>query len=287
MNYSKIISYIYALLAVGYGTFFCITYIYSELVTINDYNSRKETIGIIKTIYCHDKSTCHADIEYIVNNTKYLLLNKISKNLKIGDKIEVRYIPDNPNDALVYGNMHIYSYIYVSLLIILIIILWILLLIVIAFPSIYNKYIFLNYAIFVTINITFVWYINMNNSLHEYYVYCINADHYNNYDYYYDNYYYYDDNFQNNTIGIIKSQDEKYSYVEYFIDDVKYNVKLLPLDFKVGQEVKVFYNKDNHEAIKIYDNTEKNKELINIIIGLFVLLLLWIFLFYNIPLILN
>jgi hypothetical protein len=161
------------------------------------------------------------------------------------------------------------------------------LLIVIAFPSIYNKYIFLNYAIFVTINITFVWYINMNNSLHEYYVYCINADHYNNYDYYYDNYYYYDDNFQNNTIGIIKSQDEKYSYVEYFIDDVKYNVKLLPLDFKVGQEVKVFYNKDNHEAIKIYDNTEKNKELINIIIGLFVLLLLWIFLFYNIPLILN
>jgi hypothetical protein len=35
MEYSKIIGYIYALLAVGYGTYFCITYIYYYKATIN------------------------------------------------------------------------------------------------------------------------------------------------------------------------------------------------------------------------------------------------------------
>jgi hypothetical protein len=284
MDYSKIISYIYALLAVGYGTYIFITYIYYYMANINDYNNRKETTGIIKTIYCHDKESCYADIEYTVNNTKYILLNPISNNSKIGDKIKLRYSPNNPKEAIVYGNMHIYSYVYMILMIIAIILLWIFLFIVIIFSSIYNKFIFLIYAIFITVIITYVVYINIYNSYYEFYDYYINANHDN--EYYTTDLYKYGD-FSKYTIGIIKSQDEYYSYVEYFIDSVKYNVKLLTTHYKVGEEVKVYYNKNNPEAIKIYDNTEKNKQLIKITIYAIVLLLLWIFLIFNIFLILN
>jgi ABC-type Na+ efflux pump permease subunit len=281
MNYSKIISYIYALLAVGYGTYFCITYIYySEFSIIRGYYYRIGTIGMIKNIECYDNNDCYANIEYTVNNTKYLTSSNISNNLKIGDKIEVRYIPDNPSEALVYGNMHIYAYIYIILTILFIILLWIFLLIIIIFPSIYNKYIFLNYAIFITVIISYVCYLNINNN-------------------YYNDLNKYDD-YEDYTIGTIKSQDECYniddknekekemcySNIEYFIDGVKHNVKLLTFFYKVGEEVKVYYNKDNPEAIKIYDKTE-NERLIKIIIYIIILLLLWICLFYNIPLILN
>ena len=277
MNYSKIISYIYALLAVGYGTYFCIIYIYSELLIIKIYNYRIETIGIIKTINCYDNNDCYADIEYTVNNTKYLSLSKIPNNSKIGDKIEVRYNPDNLNDAFFYGNMHIYAYIYISLLIIFIILLWIFLFIVILFSSIYNKYIFLIYAIFITVIISYVCYLNINNNdLNKY------------------------DDYEDYTIGTIKSHDycydmdsnEKtknnlcYSNVEYFIDGVKHNAKILTIPYKIGKKVNVYYNKATPEYIDIFDIT-KNQTLIKIIIYVIILILLWIFLFYNIPLILN
>ena len=279
MNYSKIISYIYALLAVGYGTYFCIIYIYySEFSIIRGYNYRIGTIGIIKNIECYDNNDCYANIEYTINNTKYLTSSNISNNLKIGDKIEVRYTPNNPNEALVYGNMHIYAYIYIILIILLIIILWIFLLIAILFSSIYNKFIFLIYAIFITVIISYVCYLNINNN-------------------YYNDLNKYDD-YEDYTIGTIKSHDECYdtddknekkmcyNNIEYFIDGVKHNVKLLLINYKVGEEVKVYYNKDNPEAIMIYDKTE-NERLIKIIIYIIILILLWIFLFYNIPIILN
>ena len=287
MNYSKIISYIYALLAVGYGTYFFITYIYYYMAILRGYINKKSTIGIIKTIYCHDKESCYADIEYSINNIKYTRSTHVPNNVKIGDEIEVSYSYNNhykDYDILVYGNMHIYSYIYISLLIIAILLLWIFLFIVIIFSSIYNKFIFLIYAIFVTVIITYVCCINIYNSYYDFDEYFINADHY--YKLYYENLYKYGD-YENYAIGIIKSQDEYYSYVEYLIDGVKYNVKLSTTHFKVGKEVKVYYNKDNPEAIKIYDNTEKNKRLIKIIIYAIILLLLWIFLFYNIPIILK
>jgi hypothetical protein len=278
MNYSKIISYIYALLAVGYGTFFCIMYIYSELTIIRIYNYRIETIGTIKTINCYD-TECDADIEYTVNNTKYLALNKIPNNLKIGDKIKVRYNPDNLNDAFAYGNIHIYAYIYISLLIIFIILLWIFLLIVILFSSNYNKYIFLIYAILITLIISYRCYINIFDN--------------------YNNLYKYED-YEDYTIGTIKSQDDCYdmdsnektknnlcySNVEYFIDGIKYNAKILTIHYKIGKKVKVYYNKATPENIDIFDIT-KNQTLIKIIIYVIILILLWIFLFYNIPLILN
>jgi hypothetical protein len=279
MNYSKIISFVYALLAVGYGTYFCIMYIDYYMVTINGYNSRIKTIGTIKTINCYDKNNCDGDIEYTVNNTKYLAFSKIPNNLKIGDKIEIRYSFNNLNAAFVYGNMHIYAYIYIILIILFIILLWMFLLIVILFSSIYNKFIFLIYAIFITIIISYGFYINIKNN--------------------YNNLYKYDD-YEDYTIGTIKSHDECYdmdnnnktkndvcySNIEYFIDGVKYNVKLLIYSYKIGKKVKVYYNKDTPEAIEIYDIT-KNERLIKIFIYIIILILLWIFLFYNIPIILN
>jgi hypothetical protein len=277
MNYNKIISFVYALLAVGYGTYFCIMYIDYYMVTINGYNSRIKTIGTIKNIECYDKASCYANIEYTVNNIKYTKYTDVPNNLKIGDKIEIRYNHDNPTDVFAFGNMHIYAYIYISLIILLIILLWMFLLFVILFSSIYNKFIFLIYAIFITIIISYTCYININ---------------------YHDDLFKYD--YEDYTIGIIKSQDECYdvdsndknenemcySNIEYFINNIKYNVKLLTFFYKVGEEVKVYYNKDTPEAIKIYDKTE-NKRLIKIIIYIIILILLWIFLFYNIPIILN
>ena len=187
MNYSNIISYIYALLAVSYGTFICITY-----------------------------------------------LNTL-KNI--------------------------------SLLIIFIIILWLFLFIVIIFP---NKYIFLSYAIIATILISYDCYINIYNNYYDY-------DDYNNY--------------KENTIGIIKSQEycdnDKnicYSNIEYLIDNVKHDVKILTLYYKVGENVKIYYNKDNPDIIKIYDK-DRNKKIIKIIIYAIIILLLWIFLIFYISLI--
>lgn len=280
MNYNKLISYIYALLAVGYGTYFFITYIYYHLTTVRGYNYRKETIGIIKTMECYDDDDyCTSNIEYTVNNTKYSNISTVPNNLKIGDEIKIKYTPNYPNEIFIYGNMHIYAYIYITLLIIAIILLWIFLFIVIIFSSIYNKFIFLIYAIFVTIIISYECYLNINNN-------------YNNDLNKYDDY-------EDYTIGIITSQEDCsnindnniehemcFSYIEYLIDGVKHNVKLLTFNYKVGENVKVYYNKDTPEAIKIYDETE-NQRLIKIIIYIIILLLSWICLFYCIPLILN
>jgi hypothetical protein len=77
-----------------------------------------------------------------------------------------------------------------------------------------------------------------------------------------------------------------FSNIEYLIDDVKHNVKLLTFYYKVGEEVKVYYNKDYPQDIKIYDKTE-NKRIIKTIIFIIFLLLLWIFLFFNIPIIIK
>jgi len=184
MEYYKIIGYIYALLAVGYGTYLCITNIDYYIATINGYN-RYTTTSIIKKINCYDKNSCYADVEYIVNNIKYLNNTKIPNNLKIGDKVKIKYDSIDLNNIIIYGiyNDYIYIYIiYIFLLVIFIILLWIFLIILIIYP---NKYIFLIYAIIATIIITY----NLYNTIYIYY-----------------NKYKYDDN-KKITIGIIKIQD--------------------------------------------------------------------------------
>ena len=271
MNYNKTIAYIYALLAVCYGTYFCISYIYYYTATIRGYYYREKTFGIIKKIHCYDKDSCYADIEYIVNNIKYLNNTKIPNNLKIGDKVKIKYNPNVPNEILVYDNHHIYAIVYIILLIIFIILLWVFLFIVILFPSIYDKYIFLIYAIITTILMSYQCYIIIHNNYYDLYNY---------------------DDYKENTIGIVKSQDycdDKkmcYSNIEYLIDDIKHNVRILTFYYKVGENVKVYYNKDNPEVIKIYDKST-NKKQITIIILTVILLFAWICLIFNSPLLLK
>jgi hypothetical protein len=171
MNYNKIISYIYALLAVGYGTYFCITYIYNNINILRGYFYRKTTFATIKKIICYDKNDCNSYIEYTVDNIKYTNVIITSNNFKVGDKVEIKYTPNNPNEIYFYENYHIYAIIYAIILIIFIILLWIFLFIVIVYP---NKYIFLIYAIIVTILISYHFYKNIHRNyknLDNYYSY--------------------------------------------------------------------------------------------------------------------
>jgi hypothetical protein len=274
MNYKKIISYIYALLAVGYGTFFCITYIYINIKILREYNYLKTTFAIIKKNTCYDKNDCDSYIEYTVNNIKYSNVIITSNNFKVGDKVEIKYTPNNPNEIYFYGNYHIYAFIYIILLIIFILLLWIFIFIIIIFP---NIYIFLIYAIIATILIS-------------YYIYYIIYNHYYNIEYYYRY------SYKHHTTGIIKSHDfcDKIDYdddnilcntnIEYLIDDVKYNVKIITFYYKVGENVKVYYNENNHKDIRIYDKNI-NKRLIKLFIYLFILILLWFVLIFYIYLI--
>ena len=77
-----------------------------------------------------------------------------------------------------------------------------------------------------------------------------------------------------------------YSNIEYLIDDIKHNVRILTFYYKVGENVKVYYNKDNPEVIKIYDKST-NKKQITIIILTVILLFSWICLIFNSPLLLK
>ena len=67
---------------------------------IDSYNSYDGNItGLIKTFKCDYKNNCIADIEYTINDVKYLN-NHISvpNNLKENDKIKLKYPEDRPDD---------------------------------------------------------------------------------------------------------------------------------------------------------------------------------------------
>ena len=91
MIYSKIISYLYVLIAIILGTIFSLYYIYYYYKDINFYNNKQliETTAIIKNIDCYDKNSCYAEIEYTANNVKYIEKIDTPNNLKIGDKIKI------------------------------------------------------------------------------------------------------------------------------------------------------------------------------------------------------
>lgn len=273
MIYSKIISYLYALIAIILGTISSLHYIDYYYKDIIFYNNKQliETTAIIKNIDCYNKNSCYAEIEYTANNVKYIEKIDTPNNLKIGDKIKIKYNSKAERTIYYYNyndNDIYYKYIYLILLIIFILLLWIFIIIGIIFS---NKYIFLIYAIIATIIISYIFY----NIIYNYYENYKNEDLYN-----YDDYKYY-------TIGIIKStNNNNYSNIEYLIDDVKYNVNRRTIDYKVGENVKVYYNKDNPNDIKIYDKTEYKRKIILIILILF-FCLLWLYLFFNIPFILK
>ena len=157
MNYSKIISYFYALIAIILGTYIGLYYIVYYYKYINFYNNKqlKETTGIIKNIDCY-KNGCYSKIEYTANNVKYIEEIETPNNLKIGDKVKIKY------NSKAEGNIYYFNdinnkYIYLILLIIYILLLWIFTIIGIIFS---NKYIlFIIYAIIGTIT-TYIIYTN-------------------------------------------------------------------------------------------------------------------------------
>ena len=158
MIYSKIISYIYVLIAIILGTIFSIYYIDYYYKDINFYNNKQliETTAIIKNIDCYDKNSCNAEIEYTANNVKYIEEIETPNNLKIGDKVKIKYNSKSEGNIYYYNNIN-NKYIYLILLIIYILLLWIFTIIGIIFS---NKYIlFIIYAIIGTIT-TYIIYTN-------------------------------------------------------------------------------------------------------------------------------
>ena len=71
------------------------------IVSYNSYNSYDgNTTGLIKTFECYYKNSCYADIEYTINDVKYLINIDVPNNLKVNDKITLKYMIDTSN----YGN---------------------------------------------------------------------------------------------------------------------------------------------------------------------------------------
>jgi hypothetical protein len=85
---------------------------YYNLVIVN-YNSYDgNTTGLIKTFECYNKNTCYSDIEYTVNDVKYLINIDVPNNLKVNDTITLKYMNDKPNFPYylkIENNQHIYT----------------------------------------------------------------------------------------------------------------------------------------------------------------------------------
>jgi hypothetical protein len=289
MNSNKIVSYIYALIACILGTYFCIiSILYYNLVIVN-YNSYDgNTTGLIKTFECYNKNTCYSDIEYTVNDVKYLINIDVPNNLKVNDTITLKYMNDKPNFPYylkIENNQYISASIIIFFLVFTIILLWGLLFLNMIFKdNYYNKYLYILYALIATSLSSYLCYLSINkNYLNDL----------NRYDIY-DNY----------TIGIIKENTECIKYgndtgnlnsdgnygngcisnIEYMIDNKNYNVETLTFDYKVGENVTIYYNSEFPTEITVYDKTI-NKRIKIIIISIIILILLWISLFYCIPII--
>ena len=112
------ISYFFALIAIIVGTYIGLYYIDYYYKYINFYNNKqlKETTGIIKNIVCYNNG-CYSKIEYTANNVKYIEEIETPNNLKIGDKVKIKY------NSKAEGNIYYFNdinnkYIYLILFII-------------------------------------------------------------------------------------------------------------------------------------------------------------------------
>ena len=93
------------------------------------------------------------------------------------------------------------------------------------------------------------------------------------------------DKYDGYTTGIVKDKDT----IEYSINNVNktliYSTSLY--DFKIGDKVNLLYNKKDIEDIIIYDFNSKIIYIIKSILLIISLIIIWIFLIYNISYILN
>ena len=274
MNYNISIRFLYTITAIIIGTFICIYYIqtsYSKIAYYYSYDAK--TTGYIiskKCLYDLPKNAHIADlrcyyIEYTVNDVKFSKPFNQSEDLITDKQVNILYKKASPEISIVEDKSYLNNLITIFISIIILILLWLFLLIIILYENSYNNYIHLFYAFALSIFLSF---------------YCIM---YNYYSYYniIGNY----DKYDGYTTGIVKDKDT----IEYSINNVnktlKYSTSLY--DFKVGDKVNLLYNKKDIEDIIIYDFNSKIIYIIKSILLIISLIIIWIFLIYNISYILQ
>ena len=276
MNYNISIRFLYTITAIIIGTFICIYYIqtsYSKIAYYYSYDAK--TTGYIISKKCLYDLPENAHIvnfkcsnnykEYAVNDIKYSNPFNQSEDLITDKQVNILYKKASPEISIVEDKSYLNNFITLFISIIILILLWLLLLIIILYENSYNNYIHLFYAFALSIFLSF---------------YCIM---YNYYSYYniIGNY----DKYDGYTTGIVKDKDT----IEYSINNVnktlKYSSSLY--DFKVGDKVNLLYNKKDIEDIIIYDFNSKIIYIIKSILLIISLIIIWIFLIYNISYILQ
>jgi hypothetical protein len=277
MDYSENISFFYTILAILITTFDCIYNIninYNNLYQYNKYDG--ETTAKIVNKKCNNtindlNSHCYY-YEYTVNNIKYSKMSYIfidsNSDVNKNSEINIFYKKSDPNVFTTNYESDVYFYnkkfLIIILLFITIIIIWIFLFIIVMYENFYNKYIHFIYAIILT-------------SLLSYY--CVSAIEYYYYDiigkYSYDSY----------TIGTVINNDT----IEYNIKNNKETLKYSSniYDLKIGDKVYLLYYKNISDEITIYDIKSKISFIVKSILLIIVILLIWLFLFYNIQYILK
>ena len=278
MSYNISIKFLYTITTIIIGTFICINFIqfnYHNLVRYYSYDAK--TTGYIVTDKCLFDLPENAHIvdlrcqyaKYTVDGVKYLKeLNQfldLDFNTDTDKEVNILYKKNNPTIYVVDDKSNINSFIILFSAILILILLWVLLLIIIVNDNYYTNYIHLFYAFSLTISISYYCVIIINSI---YYYTIGNYIEYNSF-----------------TSGIVKDKDT----IEYSINNVNKTFKYSSsfYDFKSGDKVTLLYDKNNIEHITIYEVKSKIKDLVKAILLIICLLLLWVFLIYNISYILN
>jgi hypothetical protein len=277
MDYSENISFFYTILAILITTLDCsynININYNNLYQYNKYDGK--TTAKIVNKKCNNTINdlnSHCDYyEYTVNNINYSKMSHIfidsNSDLNKNSEINILYKKSDPNAFTTNNDSDVYFYnkkfLIIILLFITIIIIWIFLFIIVMYENFYNKYIHFIYAIILT-------------SLLSYY--CISGIQYYYYDiignYSYDSY----------TIGTVINNDT----IEYNIKNNKETLKYNSNDYdlKIGDKVYLLYYENISDNIRIYDIKSKISFIVKSILLIIVILLIWLFLFYNIQYILK
>jgi hypothetical protein len=283
MDYSENISFFYTILAILITTLDCsynININYNNLHQYNKYDGEttakivnKKCNNTINDLNSHISSNITCDYyEYTVNNINYSRMAHMfigsNSDVNKNNEINILYKKSDPNVFITNNDSDVYFYnkkfLIIILLFIIIIILWIFLFIIVMYDNFYNKYIHFIYAIILTSLLSYYFASGI-----KYYYYDIIGN------YYYDSY----------TIGTVINNDT----IEYNIKNNKETLKYYSNDYdlKIGDKVYLLYYENISDDIRIYDIKSKIPFIVKSILLIIVILLIWLFLFYNIQYILK
>ena len=274
LNYNISIKFLYTITTIIIGTFICINFIefkYNNLARYYSYNA-KTTANIVsdKCLFDLPENAHIVDlrcyyIKYTVDGVKYFEPFNDVEDFIADKQINILYKKTNPKDYIVDDKSNITDFIILFSSILILILLWLFLVIIIVNDNNYNNYIHLFYAFLLTIAISYYCMIIIYSI---YYHIIGNYKEYNSY-----------------VSGIVKDKD----IIEYSINNVNKTLKYSSsfYDFKIGDKVTLLYDKNDIEYITIYEVKSKIIDLVKAILLIICILLLWVFLIYNISYILN